>query len=149
VARRLLIALAAVLVLGAAAAGAYALIDDGDQGVVPDRLQRAPGRAKDALPSPGGGGPPAAQCPAGLAGCLQVSGTIVYVERVDPDGDGDAHFVLADTAGITGTGITVVDVRPDLRPQPLPGIGDHLSAAGPPETGSYGQRQVAAVALGG
>ncbi|HEX2435621.1 MAG TPA: hypothetical protein VHI76_03120 [Solirubrobacterales bacterium] len=147
-ARRLLTALAAVLVLGAAAAGAYALIDDGDQGVVPDRLQRAAGRAKDALPSPGGG-PPAAQCPAGLAGCLEVSGTIVYVERVDPDGDGDAHFVLADTAGVTGTGITVVDVGPDLRPQPLPGIGDHLSAAGPLETGSYGQRQVAAVALGG
>lgn len=145
---RLLIALAAVLVLGAAAAGAYALIDDGDQGLVPDRVQRAAGRAKDALPSPGGG-PPAAQCSAGLAGCLEVSGTIVYVERVDPDGDGDAHFVLADTAGVTGTGITVVDVGPDLRPQPLPGIGDHLSAAGPLETGSYGQRQVAAAALGG
>jgi hypothetical protein len=146
VAGRLLIALATVLVLGAAAAGAYALIDDGDQGLVPDRVQRAAGRAKDALPSPGGG-PPAAQCPAGLAGCLEVSGTIVYVERVDPDGDGDAHFVLADTDSLTGPGITVVDVRPDLRPNPLPGAGDELSAAGPLATGSYGQSQVEAVAV--
>lgn len=146
---RRLIAFAAVVVLGAAAAAAYALIDDGDQDVVPDRLQRAGGRASDTVPSPGGGGGPTARCPGTLPGCREVSGRIVYVERVDPDGDGDAHFVLADTAGVTGTGITVVDVRPDLRPQPLPGVGDHLSAAGSVATGSYGQRQIEAVAVGG
>lgn len=148
-ARRLVIAFAAVLVLGVAAAAAYALIDQGDQDVVPDRLQRAAGRANDALPSPGSGGAPAAQCAADLPGCREVSGRVIYVERVDPDGDGDAHFVLADTAGVTGTGITVVDVRADLRPQPLPGIGDRLSAAGTVATGSYGQRQIEAVAVGG
>jgi hypothetical protein len=57
--------------------------------------------------------------------------------------------VLADTDSVTGPGITVVDVRPDLRPQPLPGAGDHLSAAGPVATGSFGQSQVEAVAVGG
>jgi hypothetical protein len=71
----------------------------------------------------------------------------VYVERIDPDGDGDAHFVLASEAAITGPGITVVDVRPDLRPDPLPGAGDELAAAGPVFPGSHGQKQIEAVAI--
>jgi len=69
----------------------------------------------------------------------------VFVERVDPDGDGDAHFVLAGADSVTTPGVTVVDVRRDLRPRPLPGPGDRLSAAGPVFTGSYGQRQIEAV----
>lgn len=69
---------------------------------------------------------------------------MVYVERIDPDGDGDAHFVLADVAGITAPGITVVDVSAALRPRPLPGIGATISAAGPVFPGSYGQRQIEA-----
>lgn len=71
----------------------------------------------------------------------------MFVERVDPDGDGDAHFVLASKDGVTAPGITVVDVRRELRPRPLPGPGDRLSAAGPVFTGSYGQRQIEAVKL--
>ena len=63
---------------------------------------------------------------------------------MDPDGDGDAHFVLLDRGGITAPGITVVDVAAGLRPRPLPGPGDELSAAGPVQTGSYGQRQIEA-----
>ena len=69
----------------------------------------------------------------------------MFVERVDPDGDGDAHFVLASEDSTTAPGITVVDVRPGLRPRPLPGPGDRLSAAGPVFEGSYGQRQIEAV----
>jgi len=68
----------------------------------------------------------------------------LFVERVDPDGDGDAHFVLASRDGVTAPGITVVDVRRGLRPKPLPAHGDRLSAAGPVFTGSYGQRQIEA-----
>lgn len=86
-------------------------------------------------------------CPAGVAGCRVASGRIIFVERVDPDGDGDAHFVLASRASITAPGISAVDVRRGLRPKPLPGVGDHLSAAGPVETGSYGQRQIHALRL--
>jgi len=88
-----------------------------------------------------------AHCPAGVAGCRVASGRIIFVERVDPDGDGDAHFVLASRASITAPGISAVDVRRGLRPKPLPGVGDHLSAAGPVETGSYGQRQIHALRL--
>ena len=142
---------AALAALAVAGLGALALAGRGDgEGVIPDRVQRA-------IPSPDGDrGPreqpprvPTARCPAEVPGCREVSGRIVYVERVDPDGDGDAHFVLADPASITGPGITAVDVRVDLRPRPLPGIGDHLSAAGAVATGSYGQRQIEAVAVGG
>jgi hypothetical protein len=74
-------------------------------------------------------------------------GRIVYVERVDPDGDGDAHFVIVDPQGITLPGLTAIDVRKELRPHPLPGPGDPISAAGPVQTGSYGQDQIHALEL--
>ena len=85
-----------------------------------------------------------ARCPAGAANCRAASGPIVYVEAVDADGDGDAHFVLATPDGLSGPGITVIDVARRLRPRPLPGTGDRISAAGPVYTGSYGQRQIQA-----
>jgi len=87
------------------------------------------------------------RCPAGLAGCRSASGRIAYVERVDPDGDGDAHFVIVDAQGITLPGLTAIDVRRGLRPHPLPGPGDLISAAGPVQTGSYGQSQIHAIEL--
>jgi hypothetical protein len=88
-----------------------------------------------------------ARCPATLDGCVSASGRILYVEKVDPDGDGDAHFVLASADSVTGPGLTVVDVRADLRPDPLPGPGDRISAAGLPQKGSYGQTQIEAVVV--
>ncbi len=87
------------------------------------------------------------RCPPGLPSCRTTEGRIVFVERVDSDGDGDAHFVLADPRGISLPGITAVDVRRGLRPDPLPGIGERISAAGPVQTGSYGQSQIHAIEL--
>jgi hypothetical protein len=86
-------------------------------------------------------------CPPRLASCRTTEGRIFYVERVDPDGDGDAHFVVVDPQGITVPGATAIDVRRGLRPHPLPGIGDLISAAGPVQTGSYGQSQIHALEL--
>jgi hypothetical protein len=86
-------------------------------------------------------------CPPGHPSCRSTEGRIVYVERVDPDGDGDAHFVIADPQGITLPGLTAIDVRKGLRPHPLPGPGDLISAAGPVQTGSYGQSQIHALEL--
>jgi hypothetical protein len=86
-------------------------------------------------------------CPTGLPSCRSTEGRIVYVERVDPDGDGDAHFVITDRQGITLPGLTAIDVRRGLRPRPLPGPGDLVSAAGPVQTGSYGQSQIHALVL--
>ncbi len=79
--------------------------------------------------------------------CEQASGEILYVERVDPDGDGDAHFVLLSRESITAPGVSVIDVRVDLRPSPLPRPGDQLAASGPVYEGSYGQRQIQADAI--
>lgn len=72
---------------------------------------------------------------------------MLAVEAVDPDGDGDAHLVLLSRQGITAPGISVIDVAPALRPDPLPRPGDTVAAAGPVFTGSFGQRQIQAVAL--
>ncbi|HWA52640.1 MAG TPA: hypothetical protein VG816_00560 [Solirubrobacterales bacterium] len=85
------------------------------------------------------------RCPSGHPSCRSAIGRIIYVERVDPDGDGDAHFVLRDPQGITLRGMTVIDVRKGLRPRPLPGVGDTISAAGPVQIGSYGQEQIHAL----
>lgn len=118
----------------------------------------APSKAGERSAPKGGGEAPApeapsagtvapSRCPAGLPSCRTTEGRIVYVERVDPDGDGDAHFVIADPQGITLRGLTAIDVRKGLRPQPLPGIGELISAAGPVQTGSYGQSQIHAIEL--
>ena len=86
-----------------------------------------------------------ARCPAGLADCRTASGRIVYVERVDSDGDGDAHFILLSPHSVTAPEISTVAVKRSLRPVPLPGPGDHLSAAGQVFRGRFGQRQIEAV----
>jgi hypothetical protein len=88
-----------------------------------------------------------ARCDQGATNCESASGRILYVERVDPDGDGDAHFVLLGRDGITAPRLSVVDVERDLRPHPLPEPGDLVSAAGPVYPGSYGQRQIQATEL--
>jgi hypothetical protein len=111
-----------------------------------------PRREATAAPPPSRRQPPPAtvapsHCLSGLPSCRTTEGRIVYVERVDPDGDGDAHFVVADSQGITLPGLTAIDVRRGLRPDPLPGPGDLVSAAGPVQTGSYGQSQIHALEL--
>lgn len=89
----------------------------------------------------------ASHCSPELPSCRTTKGRIIYVERVDPDGDGDAHFVVIDSQGITLPDLTAIDVRKGLRPHPLPVIGDLISAAGPVQTGSYGQHQIHALEL--
>ena len=87
------------------------------------------------------------RCPADASNCASARGTIVYVEAVDPDGDGDAHFVLTSDESITLPGITVIDVEKNMRPHPLPAIGDRVAAAGPVYRGSHGQKQIQATVL--
>ena len=83
-------------------------------------------------------------CPPDVAGCKTVRGEIIYVERVDPDGDGDLHVVVA-AGSLTLPGVTAIDIARDLRPARDPDVGDQASAAGPLETGSYGQAQIHAL----
>jgi hypothetical protein len=77
--------------------------------------------------------------------CRSTSGRIVFVERVDPDGDGDLHVVVSDRRGVTLRGLTAIDVSKDLRPRRDPRIGEQAAAMGPVQTGSYGQSQIHAL----
>lgn len=88
-----------------------------------------------------------ARCPeAAPPGCRSATGRVIYVEAVDPDGDGDAHYVLAG-GSITAPGVSVIDVPKRLRPRRLPKAGERVSAAGPVYRGSYGQRQIEALVV--
>ena len=87
-----------------------------------------------------------AHCAAGAANCAAVTGRVLYVEAVDPDGDGDAHYVLAG-GSVTAPGVSVIDVERERRPRRLPRSGELVSAAGPVFTGSHGQRQIEATEL--
>jgi hypothetical protein len=90
---------------------------------------------------------PAADCPSGAVNCRTARGTVIYVEAVDPDGEGDAHFVLATGQSLSAPGITVIDVERDMRPRRLPEAGDEVTAAGPVYRGGSGQRQIQATEL--
>ena len=57
-----------------------------------------PAREAPEKPPPAG---PRPRCPAEAGNCREADGRILYVERVDPDGDGDAHFVLASRESVT------------------------------------------------
>ena len=116
----------------------------------PPRAAATPTATRTPTPSPAPTPRPArdvrrAHCPPDVAGCRRTRGTVIYVESVDPDGDGDLHVVLEDPGSLTLPGLTAVDVAIDLRPKRDPRLGDRVSAAGPLQTGSYGQSQIHAL----
>ena len=85
--------------------------------------------------------PPAPRCPDSAANCSAAAGRIVYLESVDPDGDGDLHLVIAG-GRVTAPGLSVLDISRDLRPRRDPRLGDWAAGSGPVYRGSYGQRQI-------
>jgi hypothetical protein len=139
-----------VIIVAGVAAAAFFLTGWGidGPGVPPPRDEERPRREPPRRESPRreSRAPSVARvrCPAGVPGCRSVRGRVVLVERVDPDGDGDLHVVVLD-GGISAPGVTAVDVRPGLRPRRDPRAGDVVSAAGPVQPGSYGQRQIHAL----
>jgi hypothetical protein len=140
---RLALVVSAVVVVLAMASGCGGKSSASNPDLAPRVIERSTPREPDGVadtvaPS---------HCPSDLPSCRKTEGLITYVERVDPDGDGDAHFVVLDPNGITLPGLTAIDVRKGLRPHPLPGVGDLISAAGPVQTGSYDQRQIHALEL--
>lgn len=138
-ARRALAPLGALLVLLAAGCGGAP-----GGGTTARVIERTAPRAHERPP---GDSVRHARCRPEWPGCRAAEGRILYEERVDPDGDGDAHFVILDAQGITLPGLTAIDVSRGLRPHPLPGIGELVSAAGPVQAGSLGQSQIHAVEL--
>jgi hypothetical protein len=72
---------------------------------------------------------------------VAATGRVLYIESVDPDGDGDLH-VVALGGRVTAPGVTVFDVSRALRPRRDPRPGDLVSGAGPVYRGSVGQHQI-------
>jgi hypothetical protein len=142
---RLILLVAAVCLVIVAIVGAR------DRAAAPLPAPRAAPSAS-ASPSPRAGATPRpralprARCRGGVPGCVAVRGRVVYVESVDPDGDGDLHVVLL-AGGVTAPGATAIDVRPGLRPRRDPRVGDLAAAAGPVQRGSFGQSQIHALAF--
>ena len=86
------------------------------------------------------------RCRDGVPECASASGRVLFVERVDPDGDGDLHVVVDDRRrGVTLRGVTAIDVSKELRPRRDPRVGDEASAMGSVQTGSFGQSQIHAL----
>ena len=65
--------------------------------------------------------------------CGRADGRVLYVQKVDPDGDSDAHFVV-----IAGPRLVVVKVRRGQPAGGLPSIGDRVTAVGPLQSGRFG-----------
>jgi hypothetical protein len=141
--RRFAIVLATLALISIAGCG-----DSGSSATAGDQQAKQPQRPATTTPhqesAPDEPAVEPARCPPDAGNCSAATGRIVYVEAVDPDGDGDAHFVLLSDESVTAPGISVIDVERSLRPHPLPGISDEISAAGPVYRGSYGQRQIQA-----
>ena len=112
--------------------------DEGDN----EASQTKPAKVADEQPSPPQKKLPKSNCPAERSNCVVASGRVIYVEKVDPDGDGDAHFVTTSSESVTAPGLTIFDVRADLRPDPLPGLGDLIGGAGPVYPGHGVQKQI-------
>ena len=57
---------------------------------------------------------------------------MIYIESVDPDGDGDLHVVATRVRGsdVTGGGLVTFDVNKYLRPKRDPDPGDLVTGAG-------------------
>jgi hypothetical protein len=87
---------------------------------------------------------PIARCPKSASNCAASLGRVIYIESVDPDGDGDLHVVAVVTKGdiVTGAGLTVFDVEKNVRPRTVPPLGATVTGAGPVYTGSHGQKQI-------
>ena len=119
--------------LGFAGLVVFARFGDGDDPLVAD--ESAPQTTERDAPTPRRKPFRPVRCPPGVPDCRAVTGRIVFVESVDPDGDGDLHVVVA-AGSITTPGLTSIDVQPSLRPRRDPRIGDTASGAGPVQRGT-------------
>jgi hypothetical protein len=138
--RRLLGLIVLLVVAGAVALGVLALRGAGRSAAeIGDFASRITGAVDEGRR--GTLGIAVTPCPPKLAGCRSARGPIVLVERVDPDGDGDLHVVVAG-GSVTAPGFTSIDVRRGLRPRRDPRVGDLASAAGIVQRGSFKQAQI-------
>ena len=88
-----------------------------------------------------------ARCPRDATDCRSVRGLVIYVQAVDPDGDGDAHIAVADRRSLTYPGVAVIKLTREMRPSRLPRQADQVAAAGPIQRSSDGSPEIRASVL--
>lgn len=89
------------------------------------------------------GGMPALSCrPADWRPCQVVDGRIVYMQREDPDGDGDLHVLLLSRQSVSGPWLTMLKVPERLRTGMDPGIGRWVRALGQVFTAEHGEDSI-------
>jgi hypothetical protein len=74
--------------------------------------------------------------------CRPVDGRIVYIQRVDSDGDGDLHLLLISRQSVSAPGFTMLKINARLREGMDPGIGRWVSAVGMEFDAEHGERSV-------
>jgi hypothetical protein len=74
--------------------------------------------------------------------CAHVSGRVVWIQRHDPDGDGDRHLIV-----VEGLHPRIVKISPTLPISHLPGYGRRVDAVGYVSFGGSGKPEVIAVRL--
>lgn len=72
-----------------------------------------------------------------VARCGWISGRVLWVERDDPDGDGDEHAVV-----VAGSRLVIVKRRRGASADRLPGPGRRLVAVGKVSSGRYGWPEI-------
>ena len=76
--------------------------------------------------------------------CARVRGRVVYVQRSDPDGDGDAHAVVVAGARPVVVKFRAPAGRPETPQRALPRLGQRIEVDGTVSGGRYGVRVVEA-----
>jgi hypothetical protein len=74
--------------------------------------------------------------------CSHVAGRVVWIERKDPDRDGDRHLIV-----MSRLHPRIVKVSRELAVSRLPKIGTRIDAVGWRMTGSSGRNEVDAIRL--
>jgi hypothetical protein len=98
------------------------------------RQARAPGWTRPCWPRATDDGDPP---------CVHVKGRIVWIQRHDPDGDGDRHFVV-----IARLHPRIVKIGRDFPIAHLPRIGSAIDATGYLSEGASGHEEVDAIRFG-
>jgi hypothetical protein len=79
---------------------------------------------------------------AGNFACSRVSGRVIWVQKHDPDGDGDRHLIV-----MARLHPRIVKLAKTFRVEPLPGIGDHVDAVGWVQVGASGHAEIDTIHL--
>jgi hypothetical protein len=72
--------------------------------------------------------------------CVRVAGRVVWIQKKDPDGDGDRHLIV-----MSRLRPHIIKLSRDLPPVRLPRIGSEVEAVGWVELGASGHAEVNAL----